>query len=663
VSAELDGLLADEIARRLPLFARALSDPLDVRAALHSLRGAAAMAGYSDLALVITQLGTRVREGEAGATLEAHEVLAGVLERLLQGHTPLETRWPEPPLGLWPSSVDSSYRDEYHSAMRDRLGEIDALLASTEGHGEALDAAQRTVHAMKGAAAGAGDDVTAWYCHGLEGRLKDAPRDRKTARDALVELARHRAVLSLLVEDPARALDLLRVAPLDGHSRRPPGQRTAPPTKPPVSELPPEEFRLPQRTLERFLERLERLDGMHDSLAGASDVARRMAGRLHEIRMVVLDALRRIGPPRPWGPPAAALQQLESSAESIRRAAGRAERGARMFRDDAEALRDRVGAMRGELSLLRRTTVSFVFERVTRAAERYAQTEGKLVTVETSGGDVAIERRVAERLVDPIVQLVRNAVAHGIAMPEQRIEQGKAAHGTISLRAERRGTWLRLQVEDDGRGADVARIRELVVASGIVSPELARRAREQELLRLLFSPGLSTAESSDLLAGRGIGLDLVQDALRRLGGAVSLQQRPAGGLAALLEIPLDQKLVDVLWIEEAGYEYALPVSFTGRVLALDAASPPRRLSACLGFEPRAAANLGLELVVHGLERVVIGVDGVGKIEEASIRAIGPTLAAAGPYCGAVLRSDGSLRLVLDAPTLAVSSRDSPRLVS
>src|SRR6185503_19425403 len=134
---------------------------------------------------------------------------------------------------------------------------------------------------------------------------------------------------------------------------------------------------------------------------------------------------------------------------------------------------------------------------------------------------------------------------------------------------------------------------------GIVSPELARHARDHELLRLLFSPGLSTVESSDLLAGRGIGLDLVQDALRRLGGAVSLQQRSAGGLAALLEIPLDQKLVDVLWVEEAGHEYALPVSFTGRVLPPDAVSPPRRLSACLGFEPRATPNLGLELVVHG----------------------------------------------------------------
>jgi two-component system, chemotaxis family, sensor kinase CheA len=658
---ELDSLLAEEIARRLDLLVNPGVALMDVRAALHSLRGAAAMAGHSDLALVIRQLGVNLSAGDPNAAREAHVILSGALERLLLGHRPLRTRWPEPPVGLSPREVDANFRQEYHSAMRDRLGEIDVLLASSHGQGELIDAAQRTVHAMKGAAGGVGDDVTAWYCHGLEGRLKESPRDAATTRDVLVELARHRAVLSLLVEDPLRGLDLLRAVPQHEEgppSRRPQARaRTAPPTRPPGSELPPEGFRLPERTLERFHERLERLDGMHDSLASASDIARRMGGRLHEIRLSVLDAVRRIGPARPWGPPAAALQQLELSAESLRRAAGRAERGARTFRDDAEALRGRVGSMRTELALLRRTTVSTIYERVAHAAERYAELEGKQVTLETSGGDVAVERRVAERLLDPVVQLVRNAVAHGIGTPEERTRLGKAAHGTITLRAERRGGWLRLHVEDDGRGVDVERVRALAIERGMVRAELAERARPEELLRLLFSPGLSTAEGSDLLAGRGIGLDLVQDALRRLGGAASLQQRASGGLSALLEVPLDQKLVDVLWIEERGHEFALPVSYTGRVLAL--AAPATRLSHCLGLEREEPATIGVELLVHGLETVVLGVDGVGKIEEASIRTVGPSLSGAGPYIGAVLRSDGSLRLVLDGPALVAAARTRP----
>jgi two-component system chemotaxis sensor kinase CheA len=175
-------------------------------------------------------------------------------------------------------------------------------------------------------------------------------------------------------------------------------------------------------------------------------------------------------------------------------------------------------------------------------------------------------------------------------------------------------------------------------------------------LLLLFSPGLTTTKGNNLLAGRGIGLDIVQDTMRRLGGAASLQQRPEGGLAAVLEMPLDQKLVDVLWVEEAGHKYALPVSFSGRVLSVDESAPPQRLAQCLGLQVRTPARFGLELVVQGLPRAVLGVDGVGAIEEASIRAIGPLLAAAGPYSGAVMRSDGSLCLVLDGPTLAAHSR-------
>ncbi len=662
-SAELDRLLADEIGRRMSLVADLAAPVLDLRAALHSLRGAAAMAGYSDLALVLAQFGARLRAGDDGVRPEIAEVLAVALERLDAGEPPFRTRWPQPPPGMTASPIDGRYRAEYHGAMRDRLGELDAVLASTSSSLSALESAQRSVHAMKGAAAAAGDDVTAWYCHGLETRLRELPRDDRQAKDALVELARHRALLAVLAEDPARGLDLLSVsARASGSSpaftlgaRRP---RTQPPTHPPESGRPLEtaELRVPERTVERFLERLDRLDGVHDALARGSDVARRLAARLLELRLTVLDAVRRIGPARPWGPPLAALQQLETTAEALRRAAARADRGARTFRSDAESMRARVGAMRGELAQLRRTSMSWLFERVSRATARFGEAEGKLVQVATAGGEVSVERRIAERLIDPVLQLVRNAVAHGIGTPEQRRAQGKPPTGTITLRAARRGAWLRVAVEDDGRGVDVERIRELAVARGLVSPALAERAQQAELLLLLFAPGLSTAEGSDLLAGRGLGLDIVQDAMRRLGGAASLQQRPEGGLCALLEVPLDHKLASVLWIEEAGHEYALPVSFTGRVVPIDASAPPQRLGTCLGLASSLLPKLGLELVVHGLGSVVLGVDGVGAIEEASIRSVGPLLAAAGPYSGAVLRSDGSLRLVLDGPTLAAQVR-------
>lgn len=661
MTTELDALLAHEIARRLPFFqASGVSDG-DRRAALHSLRGAAGMAGHTELALVLGQLGARLRAGEEGVLSELNELLEYVKDRLERGLRPFDTRWPVPPPGLVPSSVDARHRGEYLAAARDRLSELDQALSGTADPVASLEAAQRSVHALKGASAAVGDDVVAWYCHGLEARLRELPREVRPASDALVDLARQRAILALLIEDPGRGLELLRElpdAPEHPTTLRPPRRKTQPPSRPPLSELPNEsnELRIAERSVERFLEKLERLDGMHDMLAASSDVARRMALRLREHRLDVLEALRRIGPARPWGPPASAVQQLELTAEGLRRAATRAERGARTFKSDAVTLRSRVTAMRNELYALRRTQISSLFDLVGRACARFAETEGKLVRLVTSGGDVSVDRRVAERLLDPVVQLVRNAVAHGISTPEARREAGRDPTGTIWLSAERVGVWLRIVVEDDGRGANLSRVRELAVERGMLSREVAERTEDAELLLLLFAPGLSTAEGADLLAGRGIGLDLVQDAVRRLGGTVSLKNRDGGGLVATLDVPLDQKVVDVLWIEEAGREFALPVGFSGRVLPVVDGASPRRLAECLGLEVSGPPKLAVELAVHGLERVVIGVDGVGAIEEASVRSIGPLLAAAGPFSGAVLRSDGSLCLALDGVSLAAKAR-------
>jgi two-component system chemotaxis sensor kinase CheA len=662
---ELDALLAGEIARRLPLLATDGVLEGDRRAALHSLRGAAGMAGHTELALVLSQLSARLRAGDEEALAEIRELLEYVRERLERGLSPFDTRWPVPPPGLAASSVDARHRGEYLAAARDRLGELDSALASTRDPVASLEAAQRSVHALKGASAAVGDDVVAWYCHGLESRLKELPREVRQASDALVDLARHRALLTLLVEDPARGLEMLRALPEEpapprasSEAPRPPRRKTQPPSRPPLSEVPaePNELRIAERSVERFLEKLERLDGMHDTLASSSDVARRMALRLREHRLALLEALRRIGPARPWGPPASAVQQIELTAEGLRRAAARAERGARTFKSDAGSLRARVTEMRNELYSLRRTQVSSLFDLVARASARFAETEGKLVRVVTSGGDVSVDRRVAERLLDPVVQLVRNAVAHGIGTPDKRREAGRDPVGTIWLSAERVGVWLRVVVEDDGRGADLVRIRELAIARGILSPEVASRTEDADPLLLLFAPGLSTAEGADLLAGRGIGLDLVQNAVRRLGGTISLKNRPGGGLSATLDVPLDQKVIDVLWIEEAGREYALPVGFSGRVLPVAPGAAPQRLCECLGLEASGPPKLGVEIGVHGLPRVLIGVDGVGAIEEASVRSIGPLLAAAGPYSGAVLRSDGSLCLALDGVALAARAR-------
>src|SRR6185436_10297603 len=156
-------------------------------------------------------------------------------------------------------------------------------------------------------------------------------------------------------------------------------------------------------------------------------------------------------------------------------------------------------------------------------------------------------------------------VTHGIEAPNERRLAGKLEMGVVTLRATRLGEWLRIVVEDDGHGVDTARLRQLAVERGIMTQEQAERSQEGELLLILFLPGLTTSTRADLLRGRGLGLDLAEDAVRRLGGTIHLRSRDAGGLLATLEVPSDQSVVDVLWLREAGEDYALPVDFTAQL--------------------------------------------------------------------------------------------------
>ncbi|HYP98337.1 MAG TPA: ATP-binding protein [Polyangiaceae bacterium] len=662
---ELGRLLASEITRRLRLFDDPYPPAVEVRAALHSLKGSAGMAGHTELSLVIAQCAQRVHAEQPGALGDTRAMLAQVLARLNQDLPPFPSVWPEPPPFLGPSRIDSKYHAQYYAAIRERLGELDSVLASTDDALLGLERAQRAVHAMKGAAAALGDDVTAWYCHGLEAALRSVPRDGASAIDALVDLARHRALFTLLLDDQARGLETLRVLAAPTRRVLPPKPAALPPSRPrnrvpsrPPSRPPSGEFQLnsevslkvPVSTLDAFGERLERIDLVHDELLRTGDLARHLSTRLRDTSAGLSDVRRAL-----TGSPADphVLAQIELASAQLLTSAANAERGAGVFRRNAEFLRARTGEMRSELGALRRASLHSLFETVRRATLRDADHEGKSVAVEIVGPDVPIDRRVSERLFDTVLQLAKNSLVHGLEGAEERARAGKATVGRVTLSAEQIGEWLRITVADDGRGADVARIRELAVAAGAVTRAAADRAAEDDLLALLFLPGLTTHQRADLLAGRGLGLDLVQDTIRRLGGTIRLRSRVGGGLTASFEMPSDQTVVEVLWLEELGQKFALPVSFTGRVEASDPShAPPVRLARCLGQKCPESAAVSLELTVYGVTPIRIGLDGVGEIEQVALRALPDLIAERGPYGGAVLRSDGTLHLALDAPLVA-----------
>jgi two-component system chemotaxis sensor kinase CheA len=413
-----------------------------------------------------------------------------------------------------------------------------------------------------------------------------------------------------------------------------------------------------------LLERFDAIDLARENIASRAERAREAAAAMREGRAALVEALRLIGPPRPWGAPVAALRRVERVVSTLGAFGEELDAASARLHATEHALRDDVAQAKRLLSTMRQTSVGRIFARLTTAIESETRRNGRAVIVRTRGADEAIDRRIAEQLVEPCLQLVRNAVAHGIEPPELRASLGKPPSGTIALSARKRGSRLTIRIDDDGAGVDVADVRARALEAGLVTSAIAESADDDTLLSLLFVPGFSTRESSDLLAGRGIGLEIARTVVQRMGGGIRLSSRAGEGFSAHIDVPIESGLALVLWVVAGGDELALPAANVRRVrLAVgDAADPGRipHLGAILDSGVSGPATYVVELELEGDEAtspaIAVGVDAVGRTEELLVRPLGPLVAGLGPYAGAIVRGDGSLRLAIDAWAIAPRAR-------
>jgi chemotaxis protein histidine kinase CheA len=665
---EIARLLLDELHKHAPALEPGAPEPAQ-RRAVHALKGSAGIAGARGLAESLARIERRLMAGDALAAPDARTIVAEVTAALAAGLALPAPSWPEPPADLRAAPLDAALAARYRAEMADRIARVDSALATSGDDVAATLAAFRDVHAMKGAALAVADEVTAWFCHGLEERLRDGQRSEEAARHALAELTRWRGVLAELTVAPERALETLRLLSRQPRQSSPPSSSL--PARRASQEPPPETesraqvsedttLRVPTATLDRLFERVRLLGQSRGEVVDGASMAGSLAARARGLRLELAEALRLIGPPRPWGAPAAAIRRVEHAARELGHLAERLERGAAAMKETAERVRVESAGAHGDLATMRTVRVGWLFERVAAAVSAQARREGQEVRLVFSGEENAIDRRVAEQLFDPVLQLARNAVTHGIERAPERAMRGKRRVGSVHLLAQPRSGGLRLVVQDDGAGVDVADVRRRAVARGTISAETASAADDQTLLSLLFVPGFTTRDSADLLAGRGVGLDLALEAVHRLGGTIRLASRPGMGLTATLDIPFEPGLLKVLWLEAEGATFALPIQQTRRILLGrdPEAAGAVPLLACVGG-PSGAAGSGarfafaieLEPVRDDAEAPLIGVDSVGTIEEVALRSVSPLVARAGPYAGAIVRG-ADLRLCLDAHALA-----------
>lgn len=214
--------------------------------------------------------------------------------------------------------------------------------------------------------------------------------------------------------------------------------------------------------------------------------------------------------------------------------------------------------LEGALMETRMLPISTVFSRFTRLVRDLAHSEGKRVRLEVAGGETRVDKTVIDRLSEPLVHLVTNAVIHGIERPEQREAKGKPAEAVITLRAVQRSDRVILTVTDDGRGLDpegiLRKARALGQAPAADNPSLA------EIYALAFLPGLSTADQVSPLSGRGVGLDVVASSIRALSGNVTVGSEPGRGTTFSLRLPLTVAVLRSLLVEVGSERYALPLS-------------------------------------------------------------------------------------------------------
>ena len=354
------------------------------------------------------------------------------------------------------------------------------------------------------------------------------------------------------------------------------------------------------------------------------------------------------------------------------------------FENAARHLRRRFIELEERLIKLRLLPAGEVLARAAaRGGRMAARRLGKEVEFEIVGGEVGIDKALADTIADPLLHLVRNAVTHGIESPEERLAAGKSPTGTVRLAAFNEGSRIHIAVTDDGRGIDWDRIVAAASARGIANG--AMDLSMDQCLRLIFRPGFSTAPDVSELAGRGIGLDVVDRAMERAGGEVRVATEPGAGTTFAMIMPSTLALVQCLLVQSGDQLYAiesaglsesevLPVNQSesldekGRVDWEGESLPLLHLRTLLG-QPDGPGRAGTMIVRQtpddgavaradhgGSNRYVLVVDSIKGQQETLVRSLGRHAAHWAGVCGAAELFDGNVALVIDLEELIESGR-------
>jgi two-component system chemotaxis sensor kinase CheA len=593
----------------------------------------------------------------------------------------------------------AQFRDETAENVR-VLG--DGLLAMESAPDEAarrveVDRVFRAMHTVKGSARMLGFEPVGRLAHAMESALGELRQGRRAldraladallrGGDALITLAAaalegRPSEVDIAALTAALAVTAPEEPPPAAHSPAPALPNAPAPPAPPPSR--------PRQTVRVRVDRLDRMLNLAgelavglqvlDNHAEQLQVLQELAGRQRRALAALeaeLDRLR-------FSP--AQRQALDRRIEALSEASGEAQalvqRQAESFGRHGAQHNLLVKDLEQEVMAARLLPIATLYAGLPRAVRDLAQATGKEVRLELRGESVELDRKVLELVNDPLLHLVRNAVDHGLELPDERVAAGKPAQGLVAVSAEAVGGEVRLVIADDGRGMDPRQLRERAVRLGLVAAEAASLLSDAEALDLTFLPGFSTAAAVTDISGRGVGMDVARTNIAELGGQVRVESQPGLGTRIVLTLPLTLVTTRVLLVRAGSATFALPAAscrgatwvHSAELRALGDHPTVEREGATLAVLPLAEL-LGVEatrpfavdgrapaVVVGGTKRpVALLVDALLDEREAVVKPLGALLARQRNYGGAVQLGDGSLVLLINPVALAQGVRPADR---
>jgi len=336
--------------------------------------------------------------------------------------------------------------------------------------------------------------------------------------------------------------------------------------------------------------------------------------------------------------------------------------------------------LRESVMKARMQPVSNIFSKMPRIVRDLSQSLGRRVRLQVEGQDTELDKSLLEAIKDPLTHAVRNALDHGIELPEVRRAAGKDPEGALKLRAAQEGSHVIIEVSDDGAGIAVEKVRRKAIEGGLISPDRAARLGERELLQLIFLPGFSTAAAVTNVSGRGVGMDVVRTNVEKIGGKVEIDSRTGKGTTLRLRIPLTLAIIPALIVRSVNQSFALPQGALSELVHV----PPGQGSTAIEWIENAPLyrlrgkllplvfldRLLMPVVEHRMaterdtfiavldadgRRFGLVVDGLADPEEIVVKPLSGVLKDIGLYSGATVLGNAELALILDPGSIALKA--------